>query len=406
MNRRASAGVFPALVLALGAAWAQAQGADPGDGAPKRAVEWIEIARLDASEGNYPQALEAIDSILARTPGDFEARLLRARIFAWQGRFAPAERALAELLAERPGDAEARLALASIRYYEGRLDEASAGFQSLLDENPGNADARAGLDRVHAARAAAKRPRWRVDAGGEYSVFTRRSQPAWNQQYAQLSRRPGDGRTVVHGRLERYSRFERTDFALEAGASRAWFPRLRGSFAAGWSPDANFRPEWRLAGDLEWLAVPKLPVRSPMVPAVWALAGGRYDVYAGAEFLGLQPGLRFEWIEPWSLTTKLSQVREAGGGAVTGWTVRADGSTGSPRLGPLRANARFWTGLADAPETLASGTTVTTVSTVTIFAGMAVDFDGGWTLNLGYARDDRENSWVRHAFDAGITRNF
>jgi YaiO family outer membrane protein len=372
----------------------------------KRAVEWIEIARAEAAEGHYPEALAALDSILIRAPADFDARLLRAKIHGWQGRFASAERALAELLTERPADADARLALASIHFYQGHLDQAASGFQSLLDENPGNADARAGLANVESARVASRRNDWRIDAGGEFSVFTRQHQPAWNQQYAQLSHRLKDGKTTIHARVDRYEQFEMTDFAVEAGVYRALLPRLRGSIATAWSPDAEFRPDWRLSAGGEWLALPKLSGIPSGIPSLWVLAGGRYDVYAAAEFLGLQPGLRFEWGAPWSLTTKLSHVMEAGGGSVTGWSVRGDGSTGSPRLGPVRENARFWIGLSDAPETLASTSGVTTVSTSTVFLGTAVDFDGGWTFNLGYARDDRENSWIRHVFNAGITRNF
>jgi YaiO family outer membrane protein len=393
---------FAALCVCAGIFFTSAGAEDS-----KRAVEWIEIARLEASEGHYPEALAAIDSILIRTPDAFDARLLRARIYAWKGAYAPAEQALAELLAERPTDADARLALASLHFYQGHLDQAGSGFQALLDENPNNQDARDGLNNVKRARAAARsalRPRWRVDAGGEYSVFARRPQPEWNQQYAQLSHRLEDGKTTVHGRMERYSQFDRTDFTVEAGVYRELLPRLRGSFAGGWALDADFRPDWRLAAEAEWLAFPRAGTGG--VPGVWALAGGRYDVYAAAEFLGLQPGLRFEWGAPWSLTTKVSHVMEVGGEAVTGWSVRADGSTGSPRLGPARENARLWIGLADAPETLASGATVTTVSTVTVFLGTAVDFDGGWTFNVGYARDDRENSWIRHVYNAGITRNF
>jgi len=380
--------------------------------ATKRAAEWIDLARLEASDGRHEAALTAIDSALAQNPRDFDARLLRARILSWQGRFAAADKALGELLGERPADADARLALSLLRYYEGRLDEAAAGLEALLAESPGNADAAEARNLVAKALAARTETspvrRWRVDAGGEYSAFRRTAVdlPAWNQQFLQVGRRLDDGNRPlsVFGRVERFERYDLTDWALEAGVTRTFFPGLLGAFTAGVSPDAVFRPQWRAAADAEY-RIRKAASPRDAVPSVWGLATARYDVYESSEFLGLLPGVRTEW-GPWAATGRLAHVREAGGEALTGWSLRFDGVTGTPRLGPVRENIRFLAGIADAPETEVRGAKAVTISTLTLYAGLAVEIDGDLTLNLGYARDDREDSWIRHSVNAGVSGGF
>lgn len=380
--------------------------------ATKRAAEWIDLARLEASDGRHEAALTAIDSALVLNPGDFDARLLRARVLSWQGRFGAADIAYRELLTERPADADARLGFSLLRYYEGRLDEAAVVLNGLLAENPANTDVVEAQTLVEKARMAQnEKPavrRWRVDAGGEYSTFTRTvaDLPTWNQQFVQVGRRLDDGSAPlsVFGRVERFERYDLTDWALEAGVARTFFPGLYGSFTAGFSPDAVFRPQWRVAADAEY-QIRKASGPQDAIPSVWALGTARYDAYESAEFLGLSPGVRTEW-GPWATTGRLAHVREVGGEVLTGWSLRFDGVTGSPSFGPVRENIRFLAGIADAPETEVRGATAVTISTMTLFAGVALDFEREWTLNLGYARDDRENSWVRHSVNVGVARGF
>lgn len=383
--------------------------------ATKRAAEWIDLAHHEARAGRHAEALAAVDSALAENPGAFEPRLLRARIFSWQGLYAAADTALNALEHEDPAQTEVTLARAYLRYYEGRHAEATVAFRALLAVDTGNADAREGLRLVERARAAGappgRRPVWRVDAGGDYSTFTRRAPEDWNGQFIQLARRlesPGvekAGAAMVHARVERYARYGLTDWAFEAGATREFLPSLRGAFAAGWSPDATFRPAWRLAADGEWRA---WAVRDPAGTqlAVWLTAGGRHEVYDAASFTGLLPGARMEWGRGWAVSTRASHIRENGGKAITGWMLRGDALTGSPALGPLRPDARFTIGIADAPETESFAGATRTVSTFTVFAGTGFDFVGDWGLNLGYARDDREGAWVRHVVSVGVSHVF
>jgi YaiO family outer membrane protein len=170
---------------------------------------------------------------------------------------------------------------------------------------------------------------------------------------------------------------------------------LTGAFAAGWTLAPDFKPDWKVAADVEVLALRRAPA-SP-VPALWLLTGLRYDVYETLEVGGIHPGVRFEWGEPWAFAARLNRVQEVGSGALYGWTARMDG----PLPAPAGYGLRFWAGAADAPETVRAAT----VSTRTVFGGLGAE-RGSWLVNMGYARDDREGSWVRHALSAGAARKF
>jgi YaiO family outer membrane protein len=407
------------FTFALGLAWATPHAAEAdsvlASVADKRAVTWFEVAQHEAHQGRHDAALAAVDSALAESPAHFDARLLRARVLSWKRDFALADTLLRELETEHPGNAEVGLVSAYLRYYQGRFDDAATGFRGLLIANPDNQDAREGLDRVERALAAPPQLRlspaqapWRLDAGGDFSTFTRRNIDAWNHQYVQLGHRTAHQThttTVVHARLERHERFDLIDWSMEAGVLRNFHSRFWGAIAGGFTPMADFRPDWRASVEAEWLA---LPSATPdfTVPAIWLLGTGRYDTYADAEFFGFMPGARLQWSGAWAVTGKVSHVVEVGGPSVSGWSVRADGETHSPSMGPLHENIRFWLGAANAPETIQTGGQTNTVSTFTLFTGFAVDTRADIAVVVGYARDDRQNSWVRHVVNLGITRVF
>jgi YaiO family outer membrane protein len=187
-----------------------------------------------------------------------------------------------------------------------------------------------------------------------------------------------------------------TDVAVEAGVAKALLPRLNGSFTAGWTLDPDFRPGWKVTAEAEILAMRRTPASA--LPAIWALTGLRYDVYETLEVGGIHPGLRLEWDEPWTFAARLNRVQEIGASALYGWTVRVDG----PLPAPQRYGLRFWVGAADAPETVRAAT----VSTRSVFAGVGVDVGSDWIFSMVYVRDDREDSWIRHAVNAAVARRF
>ncbi len=377
----------------------------------KRAVEWTEFARHEAYAGRHDAALAAVDSALALDPQDYDARILKSRLLAWQTRFDDADSLLAVLEREYPGNTDVMLATATLRYYQGRNGEAIAGFQAVLGVDPAHADALEGLrqaERALEADARAAPPRWRVDAGGDYSTFRRRAVSDWNQQFAQISHRVLTSSHdqvlfTTYAKVERNERYGIVDWSFEAAALRDFSSRLRAALVGGWTPDAVFRPRWKVEAEGEWMGYAHDGIAQA---ALWLLAGARYDVYDDASFIGLTPGARVMWGSGWAATGRLFRVREHGAGETTGWTLRADGVAPPPPLGPVRENIRFWFGVADVPETQVVEGVTETVATRTLFTGVGLDLKNAWGVMLGYSRDDRENSWVRHAVNVGVAHAF
>ena len=368
--------------------------------------EWTAQARARIAASRLDDALQSLDSALASDFRNFDARVLRAKVLSWQGRRAEAGTELQSLLKERPNDPGAGLAMAYLRYYQGDLPGAEQDFGRLLAADSGNRDAREGLERVRKARAASAPRPWRLDADYEHSSFARRPQPAWHQEALQLSRALPDGKTSVYGRVEHYRQFEMSDVAFEAGVVRALHPRANASLAAGWTSAPDFRPEWSLAADADFLALTRPAANAvsppvPAVPAVRLFAGFRCDAYESVKVFGFDPGVRLEWNDPWALEVKASRVQEEGGDPLWGGFVRFEGPLGLPSLGPV-SGLRFSLGAADAPETVAAAT----VSTRSVFAGLGADVGSDWIVHAGYARDDREGSWVRHGVNVGVGYRF
>ena len=347
----------------------------------------LESARLEIAASRFPSALLQLDTVLAAQPAHFEARLMRARIHSWQGKYAEASAELADLHREAPANIDVRLARASLLHYQGRSAEAVKAYRRILQANPENPEALEGLANAERA-AAAVTPRWRADAGVEHSFFTRRPQPAWNQGFVQIGKFV-TGPTFVYARAEVYRQFENTDAALEAGLSHRFSDRLYAAAAAGFAPDADFKPEWRVYGDAGFRFYD-----SPNDLRAWTVLSLWYDAYALTEVLRTSPGLRLEWGPAWAVTLRVNRVDEQGNDAVYGWSTRLDG--------PLPAGALFHAGYADTPETVAAAT----VATRTVFAGVLFPCTKSVNLDLGYTRDDRENAYIRHAFNAAVTQRF
>lgn len=238
---------------------------------------------------------------------------------------------------------------------------------------------------------------WRLDVGGEYSVFTRRTQADWMQGYTQLTRSDPERGLSVFGRVDGYRQFDLNDVSLEAGAYGRLRDGLYASALAGYTIAADFKPDYRLAADLSarlW-AAPR-----PSEVSAWGLLAGWYDVYDPLEVWRAAAGLRVHWSEDGSVTGRGTFVHAEGGRGLYGW----DGRVDVPVL-PGRLRAYF--GLADAPETVGRiGLPALTVNTFSVFGGFSYDLGDGYVVSLGYTRDDRENAYIRHGIHVALTSRF
>jgi YaiO family outer membrane protein len=236
----------------------------------------IRLARSKVAEGRRADALPILESRLAASPTDLDARLLYGLILSWEGRYDDARRELTDVVGRSPGYADARVALANVEWWSGepdRLDQvASEGLRQepgaarwqiyraralaaqgrgreardivagVLAREPGNVEARAMRDRLDASL----RP-WS-------SYFTQAAdhfsdgRDSWRETSLQVGRLTPIGSFTVRG--NQASRFGRTDTLTEVEI----YPRVRpGTYAFvgfGASGSDGFYPGTRVATDI------------------------------------------------------------------------------------------------------------------------------------------------------------
>lgn len=365
-------------------------------GAPALAEDSVDKtlaqARALAATEEYDDSLATLQAAQKSYPDDPELRMAIARTLGWQRKFSQAQDELDRLSPAQRENPDARLIQGYLYYYQKDFGRADAIFSDILASYPDYADAAAGRELVQRAQqgSAEKSYDWQADFGYEYSRFTRRKQSAWNQEFVQLTHFMDGSRTAVHGKITRYDQFTNLDSEYEAGVDHAFSPRFNAYLYGAVSPNADFRPDWRVmtgGAYRAWTA-------SDEVPALWVTLDMRRDEYEDTNALNLNPGLRVEPRDGWAVAAKAISVDQEDEKRVYGYELRLDGT--------LTPGWRFTAGYADAPETEAG----VTVDTQSVYGAMSVDLTPAHVLRFGYARDDRENSYIRHIYNASFSYKF
>ena len=99
-----------------------------------------------------------LETHLAETPRDVDARLLYGLVLSWEGRYDEARPVLQQVLAQAPGYTDARVALMNVEDWSGHSAEAQEQAEQILASDPGNVTARAVHDRLEAAARRGGRP--------------------------------------------------------------------------------------------------------------------------------------------------------------------------------------------------------------------------------------------------------
>jgi YaiO family outer membrane protein len=356
-------------------------------------------SRKLAEQKKYGAALELLKKALAESPEDGELMLARIRVLDWAGKYREAEAALNALPQAQQTNPDAMLLRGSVAYHQGHFATAEKHYAAILTQHPDYQDARDGLLRAQkatrAARVAAAKPAaaqeaflpWQVDTGLELSQFSRRSQTNWNQEFLQLTHFLDARKTALHGKLTRYDQFNARDAEVELGADHQFSPTVNGYAALSLVSHANFRPRNRVAGG------GAMRVMDSTTP-LWATIDARYDTYADTRVLNLNPGLKLDVADGWSVAGRRIIVDQSSERKAYGWDGRLDGT--------VTDGLRFYAGYASAPDTVAG----VTVDTTTWFGGAAYDVTPVNTLRVGYARDDRQNSYIRDIYNASISYRF
>ncbi|MCC7326561.1 MAG: tetratricopeptide repeat protein [Burkholderiales bacterium] len=112
------------VVALLGATLAAASG------------ESLGAARCEHNGGGNPQALQSLNALLAREPGNDAAYLARARCLYYTGNYAAATRDASEAIRRAPGQAEAYLVRAKAGKMLGQISRAMNDYSAAIRLQP------------------------------------------------------------------------------------------------------------------------------------------------------------------------------------------------------------------------------------------------------------------------------
>ena len=344
-----------------------------------------------AEKQDYQKSIDVLSKAEESDPDNTEIKLAKARVYDWSGEHEKAENILSEYLEKYPDDVDAQFQLGALRFHQGQLQEAEGMLTKIVDKYPEYTEVQTTLKNVRRAITSGKEYLWQVDVGYEYSNFSRRKQPSWNQEFLQFTHFLNDKTTAIHGTFRRYYQFTNTDSEIEIGIDHRFSPRIYGHLTGDISPDTDFRPNWFVTGgggfrldDPKW--------HWPLV--AWFTLDTRYDRYPTLNVYNINPGLRLEPFDNWAVAWRSISVHQQDTKTVYGWNLRLDGQ--------IITGWRFYIGWADAPETVVG----ITVDTETYFSGLTIDLTPQHVLRLGYVHDNRENSYIREVYNASFSYRF
>jgi predicted Zn-dependent protease len=126
-----------------------------------------------AADGNYKEAIRALDELEAGLPGNYKIELTRARVKSWAHDYAGSLAAYDELLAQDPADPVAHLEKARVAAWSKNMTASQRAYRELWAD-PVDDEL---LARWQAERPAVPSPGWeRVTAA--LAIAARKSQPA------------------------------------------------------------------------------------------------------------------------------------------------------------------------------------------------------------------------------------
>jgi len=339
-----------------------------------------------AGQQKFSQALTLLSQQDVKLQSGYEHRFLKARILSWDGQYKKAEKELDSLTAQYPDNPDLQLTKGNLEYYQGNLSSAESYYQTVLDKFPDYMDARKGLENVRKARTEQivnKKYRWRIDGGLGFSSFDQDNLASWDNQY--LRAEYAQGALAYHASAQRYNRFDTTNIEIKAGLSDA----VRGGWdwgvEVGLTPDALFRPDFSAGGRVgRAIEIENGTVLYPNVTY-------RYDDYAAGAIHNIQPSITTYFENEVELTGRLIGTVQEAENDQLGWLVQG-------RI-PVSNQLRLNIGYANAPEAI-DGVVVTTQS---LFGGLSYALRDDLELHLNFARDDRENIYIRDSVNVGFT---
>ncbi|MCB2081571.1 MAG: YaiO family outer membrane beta-barrel protein [Hyphomicrobiales bacterium] len=325
----------------------------------KNAELWFQLGLVQRFRNKYTEAMASQKKALALSPANLDIRLELARLYHWKGEDGLAEKLTREVLNASPDYTDAQVLAATI-------------------------------EKAKRLPARPFHPRWQADIGHERSTFSRRPQPDWRQSFLQLGRWINKD-TLVHFRTENLQRQNAYNEHYELGVTHIFNDRYSGYASVGYTPDSVFIPKWRIKAGGEM----RILHGNSLLGDSWLTGHIQHDRYKTINTTVIKPGLRYAITDTIQAHIQHINVIDEYDNRLKGLSGRVDWQT------PLSA-LRVFGGLSDAPET----ENALTVNTKARFIGLSYRFSSNVTVHASYAREDRDNSFIRHIGATALSMKF
>ena len=341
---------------------------------------------------DFDQALELISQKTLVEQNTFDQRFLKARILSWKGDHRAARRTLDTLMADFPGNDDVTFASGNLEYYQGNLKKADAIFTDILQRNPNYTDVAVARENVRKAQRTKRPYNWRIDGGAGLSSFDETDLNNWNNQYLRAEYAPDN--VAYHAKVQNYRRFGQNNVQFEAGVADAKREDWDWGLAAGFTPSADFRPEFHIGGRVG------RKIKLDNGPTLVTTLHYRYDQYTEAKIHNISPEVTAYFQNGSRLTGRVINTVQSNESDQTGWLV-----SGSYPV------SKKWTlngGYAKAPEAVDNPNAIDSlvVTTKSIFGGVSYAVSPQLDLHVNVVRDDRQDTYIRNAVNVGFTQKF
>ena len=190
---------------------------------PHGADAWVEAADLEASRGNLPGSVEALQQAVAASPGDASLYVRLSQTYASAGSGEAALHAIEAALALEPDRADYLRARATLATWTGDYRKARDTYRQLETVSPDDLDLALGLARVSA---------WSGDTDGAVKQLKRylKAKPADAPVWLELAKIES-WRGNYGGAMEALDAYK-----LRAGETREYLAQLAAVLATGGRP--------------------------------------------------------------------------------------------------------------------------------------------------------------------------
>lgn len=342
-------------------------------------------------DGDYENAEKILLELIEKDPENAELWFQLGLVQRFEGKLQDAAISQEQALKISPDNSDAKLELARIHFFKQDYTNAQSEVDEVLQHDPNYLEAKELSARIKKAKLELSDYRkFQLDLGHELSRFSRKDNNDWRENFAQFGFRLSK-ETLTHARFNEVNRFNKYNRNYELGIDHRFGRNYNFGFDVGHTPNSTFLPSWRLKARGEARVIRD----HKFIGDTWILVDAQKDRYQGFDVFVFKNGVSYFVTKNLELKGLFINVIDQNDHNISGWTSRLDWQTPLSKL-------RLYSGISVAPETQ-NGIVVNTEGK---FLGGAFELKKDLFLNVAYAREDRENSFIRKVFNTSLSVRF